>query len=153
MESSIMPVLVDSSNSPQDFFSILPPDWQREIAPVWENYQTSAKIKTLNINKQVIGGGILFSTVSPDTMQYKEEALHWFGLGYVYIGFLFIAEKYRGKNYGSLWLHEVEKHTQHNKFWLTIDDYELVKFYEPNGFQLVKKISLPDWDEWVLIKN
>jgi GNAT superfamily N-acetyltransferase len=153
MESSITPVLVDSSTSPQDFFSILPPDWQREIAPVWESYKASAKIKTLTLGNEVVGGGILFSTVSPDTTQYKEEALHWFGLGYIYIGFLFIDEKHRGKHYGSLWLQEVEKTTQHNKFWLTIDDYELVKFYEPNGFQLVKKISLPDWDEWVLIKN
>jgi hypothetical protein len=58
MESSITPVLVDSSNSPQDFFSILPPDWQREIAPVWENYQTSAKIKTLTLGTEVVGGGI-----------------------------------------------------------------------------------------------
>ncbi|MFP5471539.1 MAG: GNAT family N-acetyltransferase [Bacteroidia bacterium] len=141
---------LDATKTPEVFFSILPKDWQKEIIPHWSNYTSTAKIYVLKQHNKILGGGIVFSTVSPDTMAYKELAQTYFDKGYLYLAFIYVDEKLRGKNLGSIWLQNSLKTYPNQKFWLTIEDISLKSFYEKNGFELTQKISLPDWDEWVI---
>ena len=142
----------ESTERPERFFAILPRDWRRVIAPCWEDYRGKAKIFILeSAAEEVLGGGIVFSAVSPDARAYEAEAQHWFDLGYLYIGFLWVAEEHRGKRLGSKWLVELRKKYPGQKFWLAIDDYVLLAFYESNGFRLVGQVDAGAWEEWILI--
>ena len=147
------PQFKDCTARPEYFFSILPPDWRGDIAPVWGDYKDTANIFILESGKQAIGGGIVFSSVSPDTMIYGAEAQHWFDEGYLYIGFLWIAEQHRGKQLGSSWLQQLIRQFPHQKFWLSIDDYQLLPFYERNGFRLMKEVETASGKEWILTTN
>lgn len=142
--------LTESTQQAQRFFNILPPDWQESIIPFWPSYQNNARIFVLEKSVEVIGGGIVFSTVSPDTMPYQDEAQKWVDIGYLYIGFLWIDEKYRDQKLGSRWIQEVLKTFPQQAFWLTIDDLKLLPFYERNGFKLIKMVELESHNEWVL---
>lgn len=149
-----MPISVtETTLEAKRFFSILPPDWQESIVPYWTRYQNTSQIFVLETSEEVVGGGIIFSTVSPDSLAYKEEALEWLEKGYLYIGFLWISEKYRGQQLGSFWLQEVLKKFRNQAFWLTIDEFQLLDFYIRNGFKLVRKIELPGHDEWILVNE
>lgn len=140
----------ETTRQPEHFFSVLPPDWQEGIVPFWTDYQHTAQIFITRTPEETAGGGIVFSTVSPDTMPYKEEAQKWADAGFLYIGFLWFAEKYRGKQMGSSWLQEVINLFPHKPFWLSVDDFKLVPFYERAGFTLIKKLELETHDEWIL---
>lgn len=145
--------MFDRTADPTLFFDILPADWQEEIVSHWEDYRYSARVFTLEKKDEILGGGILFSTVSPDTRSYREEAQYWLDRGYLYIGFLWIAEPQRGRGLGSRWLEWVQEILPDSKYWLTIDDYELAPFYERHGFRVVQKIDVGAWEEWILVKN
>jgi len=138
------------TNRSEIFFNILPKDWQDSIVPFWDNYSTTSQIFVIEINNIVVGGGIVFSSVSPDTIAFREEALRWFGNGYLYIGFFYIAEKYRDKKLGSEWLKNLSLAMPHQKFWLSIDELKLSSFYMRNGFNLIKKIKGEFGDEWIM---
>src|SRR5688572_19691988 len=101
--------LVELKKSPESFFQLLPEDWQEAIVPYWESYKGSAKIYTLTAENKILGGGMVFSTVSPDTEIYYFEAQNMLNQGYLYLGFLWIDEKYRIKGLGSRWLIELFK--------------------------------------------
>lgn len=135
---------------PEKFFSILPDDWQQSIIPFWPDYQDSARIFILSTPEEVLGGGIVFSSVSPDTLTYQKEAQAWFDRGYLYIGFLWISEKYRGKRLGSRWLELLRLQLPYQKFWLSIDEFQLAAFYEQNGFTVIRKIEGAYGEEWIL---
>ena len=139
--------------TPERFFSLLPPDWREGIAPYWPDYAPTARIFTLEAEDEVRGGGILFSTPAPDILAYGAEAEYWFAQGYLYIGFLWLAEAHRGRQLGSLWLQKLRERFPGQPFWLSIDDYELLPFYERNGFRLVKKVELASGEEWVLMNG
>lgn len=142
---------IECTEKPETFFSKLPEDWQEGIVPYWPEYQQTARIYILHAANEVLGGGIVFSSVSPDTqVVYKQEAQSWFDQGYLYIGFLWFAEEHRGKQLGSQWLKHLFARNSRQKFWLAIDDYKLSSFYQRNGFSLVERIELPEGDEWVL---
>lgn len=145
--------LTESTPDAKRFFSILPTDWQESIVPYWPRYQNTSQIFVLETSEEVVGGGIIFSTVSPDSWAYKEEAQEWLEKGYLYIGFLWISDKHRGQQLGSLWLQEVFKKFRNQPFWLTIDEFQLSDFYIRNGFKLVRKIELPGHDEWILVNE
>lgn len=151
MESALE--FLDVTKTPEVFFSILPKDWQNDIVPFWRNYINTAKIYVLKQHNKILGGGIVFSNVSPDTMTYKELAQNYFDKGYLYLAFIYVDESQRGKKLGSVWLKNILETYPKQKFWLTIEDISLARFYENNGFKLKEKISLPDWDEWVLTKQ
>ena len=139
-----------TTSTPDRFFALLPPAWREGIAPYWPDYAPTARIFTLESDSEPLGGGILFSTPAPDILSYGEEALYWFAQGYLYIGFLWIAEEHRGRQLGSLWLRELRERLPGQKFWLSVDDYGLLPFYERNGFRLVTKIELSTGEEWIL---
>ena len=144
------PLLVDTTENPEMFFDLLPPDWREGIEPSWLEYRQSAHILALLAGEEVLGGGIVFATVSPDALSYRELAQSWFDRGFLYIGFLYFSEKHRGRGLGSRWITLLRQAFPGRKFWLTIDDRNLAPFYERNGFDLVRQIDGPYGDEWLL---
>lgn len=136
--------------TPERFFSILPADWREDIAPYWAGYAGTARIFTLETDEEALGGGILFSTPAPDILAYGEEAQYWFDMGFLYIGFLWIAEAQRGKKLGSLWLQKLKELLPGQPFWLAVDDYALWAFYQRNGSRPVKAVELETGTEWVM---
>ena len=145
--------LTETTSTPERFFALLPSGWREGIAPYWPKYAPTARIFTLESGSETLGGGILFSTPAPDILAYGAEAEYWFAQGYLYIGFLWLAEAHRGRQLGSLWLQKLRERFPGQPFWLSIDDYELLPFYERNGFRLVKKVELASGEEWVLMNG
>lgn len=131
------------------FFDILPKEWQDEIVPFWTGYEESADIYIIEDNNHIIGGGIVFATTPPDILYFKEEAKDWFDNGYLYIGFLWIAEVRRDKNLGSYWLDQLKKIDLNQKYWLLIEEERLHRFYQRNGFLLNKTIIHEKHPEWL----
>lgn len=142
--------LVERTEEPLPYFEVLPADWREEIEPHWNTLKEYTRIFTLEAEGKAYGGGLIFKRVSPDTEAYREEAQHWFDKGHWYIGFLFIPEQFRNLKLGSLWLARIFGHFPKQKFWLTVDEETLVKFYEKNGFKLEKTIELQGVKEWLL---
>lgn len=147
-----MPLFTDTSEHPERFFDILPEDWREGIEPYWPEYAETATIYILENETEVLGGGIIFSTVSPDAKIYAEKAQQMFDQGYLYLAYIWIAPTQRGKNLGSEWLKQVQKQYPVQPFWLTIEEYELHTFYEKNGFQLLERLDLSPWGEWAMVK-
>lgn len=143
--------LVELKQSPQSFFQLLPEDWQDAIVPFWENYKGSAKIYTLTAENKILGGGIAFSSVSPDTEIYYFEAQNMLNQGYLYLGFLWVNKEFREKGLGSLWLKELFKKNPGQKYWLSIEDFGLASFYIKNGFNLLKQLDVNGCTEWIMI--
>lgn len=141
------------SRQAKAFFDILPQDWQDSIVPFWPEYQTNSQIWVIKQHEIIIGGGIVFSTVSPDTKMYEQLAQNWFDKGYLYLGFLWIDENYRNQKLGTLWLNELFRQNTNQKYWLTVEEEELISFYTKNQFQLIQKIELPQIKEWLLAKE
>ena len=141
----------ESTNKPESFFNALPQDWQEGIVPYWTAYEDTARIFVFETGQEVIGGGSVFSTISPDTQpSYQRDAQRWFDEGYLYIGFLWISEKHRDKKLGSNWLQSVFTILPRQKFWLSIEEYALSSFYLRNGFELIERIDLAESQEWIL---
>lgn len=141
----------ETTDKPERFFSILPADWQESIVPFWTTYEQTARIFVLESATEVVGGGIVFSTVSPDCQPaFQAEAQQWFDQGYLYIGFLWIAEQHRDKQLGSKWLRNLFSLMPDQSFWLSIDELKLASFYKRNGFELIKQVELDYYPEWVM---
>jgi hypothetical protein len=135
--------------NPKIFFDILPQDWQDEIVPFWNQYEDSSRIYVLKEDGQIIGGGIVFSTCPPDVLYYKKEAQNWFQNGYLYVGFIWIAENRRNKNLGSFWLDGLKKIYPEQKFWLLTEEEHLHRFYQKNEFVLIETILNNGITEWL----
>lgn len=140
----------DTTAEPDRFFQFLPEDWRVEIEPHWPNYAETASIFILETENEILGGGIVFRTVSPDTELYREYAQQQFDKGYWYLAFIWISPDHRGQQLGTEWLRRVHAHYPNQKFWLTIEDYNLVHFYEKSGYTLIQELDLGDWREWVM---
>jgi GNAT superfamily N-acetyltransferase len=143
----------ECTETPENFFRILPDDWQESIVPCWPEYNDSTQIFVLEDKGEIVGGGLVFSKVSPDTLYYKEEAQRWFDSGYLYLAYIWVAEKHRGRKLGSVWLQNIHQHFTKQKFWLAIEDYNLVNFYALNGYRLVKEIQGEENPEWILVRD
>lgn len=140
---------VESTQQPGRFFRILPDDWQESIVPLWDQYRQHTRVFTLEAEGKVLGGGLVFSTPSPDTLVYEAEALSWFDKGYLYIGFLWIDASCRGKKLGSRWLSSLFQLFPAQRFWLAVDSFDLAHFYQVNGFHLVREIQAGEATEWI----
>lgn len=123
------------------FFEILPTDWQESILPFWDAYKNSTKCYVLLENDKLIAGGLVFSECPPDMLYAQEEANNWFKKGYLYLGFIYVLEEKRGNNLGSLWLSYLKNLFPEQKYWLTIEDLGLHGFYSKNGFTKVKTLT------------
>lgn len=131
------------------FLEMLPNDWQDELQPFWADIKDYSELYVLKENETIIGGGIVFTKAPPDILYFKEEAQEWFDSGFLYLGFIWISENKRNMNLGSLWLEELKKTDPTQKYWLLIEDDNLHRFYDRNGFILTKTIYTQDHPEWL----
>ena len=142
---------VDRTDDAGRFFATLPPDWQGDIVPRWPSYRGAARVFTFEgADDEVLGGGIVFDRVSPDTEAYRGVAEAWFAQGHRYVGFLWIAEHQRGRSLGSRWLAALRTLFPEQPFWLSVEDEGLVPFYERNGFRRAGTVQGPGGPEWIL---
>ncbi|UZR96374.1 GNAT family N-acetyltransferase [Chondrinema litorale] len=158
MESALGEVIFTRlEGSPKLFFDILPDEWSIDIAPVWSHYEKNSSIYVVKYNEKIIGGGILFSTLSPDTKYYDAPALSklktWFDDGYGYIAYFYISDQYRGKGIGIKWLNELIALNASKGLFLTIEDDSLIGFYKKAGFNLQDEINFEDNTEWLLVRG
>lgn len=137
--------------SAKTFFPILPVIWQENIVPFWEEYKQSAKIYGLFEGAALMAGGIVFSTCSPDMWYNRVEAQTWLDQGYLYIGFLWVPEVYRGKRLGSAWLKMLMQDFPEQKYWLTVEEEDLIQFYKKNHFKLIKSLKNGEDTDWLLV--
>jgi ribosomal protein S18 acetylase RimI-like enzyme len=133
------------------FFPLLPDSWLENIVPYWEQYKLNTKIYGLFDGVNILAGGIVFSTCSPDMQYNPEEALNWLDKGYLYIGFLWVPEAYRGKKLGSEWLHLLMQRFPEQKFWLTVEEEDLIQFYKKNRFKLIKSLKNDHDTDWLMV--
>lgn len=143
----------ETTKNAKEFFALLPYDWQESIVPEWKKYKKSALIYTLHNNLELLAGGIIFYNAAPDMEYNHATAKYWFSKDYFYIGFLWVVEKYRGHQLGSVWLHELFKTMPQQNFWLSIEDPKLQTFYKKNGFRLIKKLKTEEGDEWIMVRE
>lgn len=139
--------------NPEAFFNILPADWKKEIAPVWEQYAPEADIYVLIDGDQIVAGGVVAHGMPIDMAHFFHEVSEWVDQSYRYIGYLWVIENRRKQHLGSLWLRELAKHDPKTKYWLTIEEENLGHFYLSNGFHMVKKLQKGNITEWLLVKD
>ena len=139
------------ASNEHDFFDLLPQDWKDVISPSWHSYSENSSIFLLKDNEQIVAGGVVFSTCPPDMLYDQAEAGKWFDKGYLYIGFLWVPEKFRNHHYGSGWIRSLKNKFPSQKFWLTIEDEGLKGFYIKNGFRSVKALQNGPGTEWLMI--
>lgn len=136
-------------NDPQQFFQILPQEWQDEIVPFWDTYKTQAKIYIIEDNSSIVGGGIVFYKSPPNFEYFETDAKVWFNKGYLYLGFIWISESHRNKSLGSFWLDQLKsKHPEQHYFLLTEEEH-LHHFYLKNGFECSQCLQNNDHLEWL----
>lgn len=143
----------DITSRANHFFNILPIDWQEGIVPFWDKYSSTSKIFCLEKEEKIIGGGIIFYQTAPDTLIYANEAKKLFDEGLIYFGFLWIEPEHRGNDLGTFWLSQLKNCFPKTHFWLSIEEFELMHFYEKNGFKLFKEINLPHGKEWIMVSK
>ena len=145
-----MPIIFKKLESnPHLFFDILPPDWQEEIVPFWDDYKNSSCIYIIENNDVIIGGGIVFSKCPPDLLYFEEEANAWFDQNYQYLGYIWIAEDMRNQNLGSFWLNKLKELNPKQNYWLLIEEEHLHRFYQKNDFILTQSIEHKESVEWL----
>lgn len=133
------------------FFSILPDDWKEAILPFWNDLKSTTNGYILEENSQIIAGGLVFSTCPPDMKYAEKEAKFWFQNGYLYVGFIYVIPEKRGQNLGSFWLENLKKIYPNQKYWLTIEDLSLHRFYVKNGFKKTKSLQNDGHEEVIYI--
>lgn len=138
-------------NNPQQFFEILPQDWQYEIVPFWDDVKTDAKIYIIEDRNVIIGGGIVFYKSPPDFEYFETQAKSLFEKGYFYLGFIWIQEDQRNKNLGSFWLDQLKAKNRQQKYFLLTEEENLQHFYEKNGFSRIKSVQNRDHLEWLYL--
>lgn len=145
--------IIDISDAPELFFEMLPDDWKLELESNWEEFRLSVKLYGIKLNEELIGGGLVFSTHTSETDSYPPMAEYYFDNGYLYIGYLWIAENFRGRNLGDLWLKSIFEMYPNNPFWLSIEDAGLAKFYLKNGFTLEREVTFSGGKDWIYIRK
>lgn len=143
--------LEDLTAEPERFFEILPADWSIEIEPCWPEYESDSRIYGLRENDAIIAGGIIFTSVSPDTRGYRDIAQKWFDRGYKYLGFIYVNALRRNEGLGTLWIRKVKELDTNQKYWLSIDEKGLSVFYERLGFKTAQDVQNEGAPEWILI--
>ncbi|MBO3098132.1 GNAT family N-acetyltransferase [Gelidibacter pelagius] len=136
-------------NDPQQFFQILPEDWQDEIVPFWDTYKTDSKIYIIEDDTGIVGGGIVFYKSPPNFEYFETDAKAWFDKGYGYLGFIWISEPYRNKSLGSFWLNQLKSENPQQRYFLLTEEEHLHHFYLKNGFVCSRSLHNEDHLEWL----
>lgn len=133
----------------QNFFKILPRDWQGVIVPLWDDYREKADIYVFEGTLGVTVGGIVFRTAPPNMTDFEIEASDTYvNSHFHYIGFLFVDPKYRGQSLGSKWLSALKERFPNRSYWLTVEEEGLRSFYTKNGFRcssISREGANPEW--------
>jgi GNAT superfamily N-acetyltransferase len=133
------------------FIDLLPLEWQEGIQSIWKKNKEHALIYVLEQDNEICAGGIVFSALTPEMEVYKEEARYWFLKGYLYIGYVWVPENKRNKNYGSLLLKNLLLMDPKQHYWLTTEEQQLRYFYEKAGFTYVKTMRFQDLEEELFV--
>lgn len=141
------------TSQPEQFFKLLPEDWQNEIVPFWKSYTNDASIYGLYDGPLLIGGGIVFYTSPPHFEYFEREAKVLFSKDYHYLGFIWINENYRNKNLGTFWLNKLKSLEPHQDLFLLTEEEHLHHFYTKNGFFRIKEISNKGNLEWLYVSE
>lgn len=134
---------------PHLFFNLLPYEWKETLVPYWPQYTSSATILGTYVNQRLVGGGIIFKQPTLETVNYP-MAETYFNFGCPYIGYLWVSEPFRHLGLGSAWLDEVAQRHQKTGTWLSIEENQLLDFYQRNGYQLDHHLVNADTEEWIL---
>lgn len=145
--------LVNYTHKADNFFNILPKDWQETIVPHWNHYKDSSRIYILRDADEICGGGIVFDGLSPDMKVHEKVVQKYILQNFKYLGFIWIKENHRSKGLGKLWLQEVFKTYPGQGFWLSIEDESLKGFYQKLGFSLSETLSYNGYQEWLMQKD
>lgn len=145
--------IVDLSDEPEVFFDLLPTDWLDALHANWSDFKPSTYVFGIKKGQQVIGGGLVFSEHSNETDNYPQVSKYYFSAGFLYIGYLWVAEDFRGQNIGDFWLNSVFNMFPQNPFWLSIEDAGLAKFYLRNGFTLEREMIFPGGKDWIYVRK
>lgn len=135
--------------APQQFFGILPEEWQEEIVPFWDAYTSDSKIYVIENGNSIIGGGIVFYKSPPHFDYFEKEAEIWFNKGYHYLGFIWISGEYRNRSLGSFWLNQLKAGNPQQQYFLLTEEEHLHLFYLKNGFVCSKTLQNQDHLEWL----
>jgi hypothetical protein len=141
----------NATESPEQFFNMLPDDWQILIVPYWESYKDDAKIYVLKENDEVVAGGLVFSKSLPDMSDFEKSLQYLFSEGYLYLGFIWVPLDKRNRQLASQWLTLLKNQDPNQKYWLTIEEPWLKHFYEKNGFKLIKESDGTEDKEWLYV--
>ncbi|NEW80395.1 MAG: hypothetical protein GZ086_13435 [Gelidibacter sp.] len=139
----------DATNNPEQFFNMLPEDWQDLIVPYWKSYKEVAKIYILKEDDEVVAGGLVFSKSLPDMSDFERLLQYLFSEGYLYIGFIWVPLDKRNQQLASQWLTLLKNQDPNQKYWLTIEEAWLKYFYEKNGFKLIEESDDASEKEWL----
>ncbi|MDX1365383.1 GNAT family N-acetyltransferase [Arenibacter latericius] len=135
-----------------DFFKMLPHDWQEVICPVWDKYKYVSSIYVLKDGKDIVVGGIVFRTIPPNRTNFEIEIGEEFiAKGFHYIGFLFVHPERRNEALGSRWLDALKTQFPDQGYWLTIEEEALKTFYLKNGFICLTESTDRENPEWIFI--
>jgi GNAT superfamily N-acetyltransferase len=135
-----------------DFFAMMPPDWQEIINKIWDKVKETSTIYAILEEGSILVGGILFTELLSEMTEFEFElGRPFFDLGYGYIGFLWVAENRRNEQLGSKWLSLLKKQNVKQGFWLTIEEEDLKKFYEKNGFKTIAESEDKESMEWLCV--
>ena len=97
-----------------------------------------------------MAGGIVFRSAPPNMTDFEiGEGHKYVELGFKYIGFLFVDQKYRNQALGSKWLSALKEEFPNESYWLTIEEVGLKSFYEKNGFKCVSESKDSNNQEWM----
>lgn len=140
-------VLIDITNNPFPFFSLLPKDWTDGLVPNWNLLKNNATVFVLENDTEICAGGIIFSKITPEMDSCKEDALYYFSKNYLYVGYVWVPENKRNRNYGFNWFKELFKADKNKHYWLVTEDKMLRKFYEKIGFVYQKTINFNEEEE------
>lgn len=135
----------------REFFKILPKDWQETILPYWEEIKKTTKGYLLVENQETIAGGLVFSKCPPDMLYAIDEANKWLNKGYLYLGFIYVIERKRHQNLGSVWFTNLKQLNPKQSYWLTIEDLKLDTFYTKNNFKKIKALFNDNQEEWLYV--
>tara|TARA_R110000868_G_scaffold21640_11_gene89839 strand:- start:5013 stop:5483 length:471 start_codon:yes stop_codon:yes gene_type:complete len=139
------------NRDPNDFFRILPHDWQETLLPIWTKNGKDADVFVLCEAEQIIAGGIVFRGFTDEMNSFKTAALSFINSECYYIGYLWVIESRRGEDLGSLWLKSVKEYDPKANYWLTIEEEKLKNFYIKNGFKLLKESKNKGNKEWLFL--
>jgi GNAT superfamily N-acetyltransferase len=145
--------LTDYTEQADEFFQILPKDWQEQIVPYWNTYKQQTRVYVWLEGGQLIGGGLVFDNLSPDMEIHRNLLQKYLKPHMKYLGFIWINDSYRSQGLGKKWLQEIFVQHPQNGFWLSIEDENLKYFYSKLGFSVVEKLSHSDNEEWIMLKT